>query len=464
MIKKQKPKQFQRPRGTHDILPSEAPYWDAMEKRAENLSSFYGFQKIETPHFEQTDLFSQSVGEMTDIVEKQMYSFKTRGGDHLTLRPEATAPVVRAYIENGMVAEPHPVKLWYWGSFFRHESPQRGRFREFHQWGMEIFGEEGPVVEAEVIQMMNIFFRDLGLSDVYVEVNSIGCPECRPGIKSHILSYYRSRQKKLCVDCRRRMKENYLRLFDCKEEKCAQMRQNAPQIIEHICENCKKHFKSLLEFLDEIGVSYILNPYLVRGLDYYTKTIFEFFIEKPESILTEAKKKDKEKEKSAGKSAEINTDAAPKESEASPRTHFAIAGGGRYDGLTEMLGGRATPAAGGAVGLERVIEIMRQQKVSIPEVPAARIFLVQLGDLAKRKSFRIIEQFRKEGIPLRSSLSKDSIKSQFTLAAKHGAEYVLIFGQKEALDGEIIIREMTSGIQETVPLEKLVDTVKRRLK
>lgn len=462
MSKKQKAKQFQRPRGTHDILPHEALYWSAAEEILKNISSFYGFQKIETPHIEHTELFQHSVGGTSDIVEKQMYSFRTRGSDHLTLRPEGTAPVVRAYIENGMVAEPHPVKLWYFGSFFRHENPQRGRYREFHQWGMEVFGEDGPVIEAEIIQMMYVFFGELGLKDVYVELNSIGCSDCRPNIKSQILAYYRSRQKKICVDCRRRMKENYFRLFDCKEEKCAQIRRHAPQIIEHICERCKAHFTALLEFMDEIEVPYILNPYLVRGLDYYTRTVFEFFIGKPDSILTESEHK--EENKKIDEPAGNQPNEEHKEEHAAPKTRLAIASGGRYDRLVEMLGGRPTPAAGGAVGMERVIDVMRQQKITPAESKPAKLFLVQLGDLAKRKSLKIIEQFRKEGISLKTMLSKDSIKSQFTAAGKSEAEYMLIFGQKEALDGEIIIREIVSGIQETVPLEKLIDAVRRHLK
>lgn len=449
--KKIKAKQFQRPRGTHDILPHEELWWDRIRETSKNIASFYGFQAIETPHIEDTELFLHSVGGATDIVEKQMYSFRTRGGDQLTLRPEGTAPVARAYIENGMVAEPHPVKMSYFGSFFRHENPQKGRFREFHQWGMEVFGEEGQVVEAEIIQIMYAFFKELGLQDAFVELNSIGCPECRPQIKAHILSYYRSRAKKLCVDCRRRMKENYLRLFDCKEEKCVQVRNNAPQIIEHICERCTAHFKALLEFMDEAQIPYILNPYLVRGLDYYTKTVFEFFIGKPENDAREARVHEGEKK-------EEHAHEAP------ARTRFAIAAGGRYDGLVELLGGRPTPAAGGAVGIERVIEMLRQQKVKLEESKPAKVFLVQLGDLAKRKSLRIMELFRNEGIAIKSSLAKDSIKSQFTLAAKSGAEFLLVFGQKEALDNEIIIREMTSGIQETVPIEKLIDAVKRHIK
>jgi histidyl-tRNA synthetase len=442
--KKIKSKQFQRSRGTHDILPEEQSYWDALRNATDSLASFYGFGRIETPHFEDTELFYHSVGMLTDIVEKQMYSFKTRGGDQLTLRPEGTAPVVRAYIENGMLNLPHPVKLAYLGSFFRHETPQKGRFREFHQWGLEAFGEEGAVVEAEIIQIFHVLFKDLGLQDVFVELNSIGCAECRAHVKSQILGYYRSKSKKLCQDCRRRMKENYLRIFDCKEEKCVQLKQNAPQIIEHICDKCKGHFKSLLEFMDEIQVPYILNPYLVRGLDYYSRTVFEFFVGKPEGSAPEVVEEGKEAN---------NT----------PKLNFAIASGGRYDGLVEILGGRPTPAAGGAVGLDRVIEVMRQQKIKPVEKEISKMFLVQLGDLAKKKSLKIIEQFRKEGITLHTSLAKDSIKSQFTLAAKSGAEYVLVFGQKEALDGEIIIREMNSGIQETVPLEKLLDGVKRRI-
>lgn len=467
-MKKNKTKQFQRPRGTHDILPEAELYWKLIEESAQEVSSFYGFGKIDTPHFEDTDLFYHSVGVGTDIVEKQMYSFKTRGGDSLTLRPEGTAPVVRAYIENGMVAEPHPLELWYYGSFFRHENPQRGRFREFHQWGLEVIGEAGAIVEAEIIQMMHVFFSKLKLQDVYVELNSIGCPQCRGQVKSQILAYYRARSKKLCMDCRRRMKENYLRLFDCKEEKCMQVKHGAPQIIEHICDACKTHFKSLLECMDETGVPYILNPYLVRGLDYYTRTVFEFFVGKPEGVFQEMGKKDKKEESEIKEDKKENVENASseknEEERGSTKPHFAIASGGRYDGLVELLGGRGTPAAGGAVGIERVIEIMRQQKVKMPSESSPRIFLVQLGDLAKRKSLKIFEDFRKAHIPLRTSLSKDSIKAQFTIAAKGGAEYVLVFGQKEALDSEIIIREMTSGIQETVPLEKLADAVRRRMK
>ena len=445
-MKKSKPKQFQRPRGTHDILPELEFYWKLAHERADELSSFYGFRRIATPHFEDTDLFYHSVGALTDIVEKQMYSFKTRGGDALTRRPEGTAPIVRAYIENGMLSEPHPVKLWYEGSFFRHESPQRGRFREFRQWGMEVFGEEGPVVEAEIMQIMHAFFTEVGIADVYVELNSIGCIECRSVIKSAVMGYYRNRSRRLCINCRRRIKENYLRIFDCKEEQCIELRENAPQMIEHICGTCKAHFKALLEFMEEIRVPYSLNSYLVRGLDYYTRTVFEFFTGKPSRGNGDEKKQDDESNDAAGK------------------LPLAIASGGRYDGLVELLGGRPTPAAGGAVGLDRIIEIMRQQKVKLPHEKAAKIYLAQLGDLAKRKSLTIVEQFRSAGIPIRATLAKDSIKSQFTLAGKAGAEYVLVFGQKEALDGEIIIREMNSGIQETVPLTKLIDSVRRRLK
>ncbi|MEK7636668.1 MAG: histidine--tRNA ligase [Patescibacteria group bacterium] len=461
MMKKIKIKTFQRPRGTHDILPEAGHYWKTVREKAEELSAFYGFRRIETPHFEDSDLFCRGVGTATDIVEKQMYSFKTRGDDHLTLRPEATAPVVRAYIENGMFNEPHPVKLWYEGSFFRHESPQKGRFREFHQWGLEALGEEGPVIEAEIIQVMSLFFREIGIVDSCVELNSIGCRECRSTIRSQIMGYYRSRSRKLCVNCRRRIKENYFRIFDCKEEKCVQLRENAPQIIEHICDPCKNHFRTLLEFMEEVQVPYTLNPYLVRGLDYYTRTVFEFFVRKPVTDASDGHEEgaqgNPEDQKNEDGHVEPNSDHSQKHS-------FAIAGGGRYDGLAELLGGRPTPAAGGSVGLERVIEVMRQQKIKTSHEKSAKIYLVQLGDLAKRKSLKIIEQFRQAGIPIRATLAKDSVKSQFTLAGKVGAEFVLVFGQKEALDEEIIIREMNSGIQETVPLAKLIESVKRNLK
>jgi len=447
-----KAKTFQRPRGTHDILPEEQMLWGKCRDVLRSLSSFYGFGRIDTPHFEDTDLFLVGVGKTTDIVSKQMYSFKTRGGDQLTLRPEGTAPIARAYVEHGMASWPQPIKLYYEGSFFRHESPQRGRFRELHQWGIELIGEENAVADAEVIQVFRAFLGEWGFKDAAVEVNSVGCPSCRASYKGQLSQFYRSRTRGLCRDCKERLKENPLRLLDCSEEGCAAIKKSAPQILDRLCEACRNHFKSLLEFLEEAGIPYVLNPHLVRGLDYYTRTVFEFFVEsggKHEDAVSSA----------------LNEVVTEKdESAKEPQKRLAVVGGGRYDGLIELLGGRPTPAVGGAMGLERIVHLIKARAQNIPESKKPKVFLVQLGDLAKKKSFRIMEELRKANITMAESLGRDSIRSQLNIADRVGAEFALLLGQKEALDDMVILREMSSGIQESLPQSKLIEMLRRKLK
>lgn len=455
---KDKSKIFQSPRGAHDILPEDERLWDKMRDSIRALSNFYGFERVETPHFEDTDLFFIGVGATTDIVAKQMYSFKTRGGDQLTLRPEGTAPIARAYVEHGMAAWSQPVKLHYVGSFFRHESPQRGRFRELHQWGLELLGDDGAVADAQVIQLFYVFLQEWGIGDTVVEVNSIGCPSCRPAYRSQLTQYYRSKIRGLCRDCKDRFKENPLRLLDCKEERCMTFKKSAPQVLDRLCEACRGHFKTLLEFLEESKIPYVLNVHLVRGLDYYTRTVFEFFVEevpKKESPPAEGE------ETAAGEERKIEKEAA---GPGGPAKKLAIVGGGRYDGLVELVGGRPTPAVGGALGLDRLIEIVKARRDKVPAPPRHKVFLVQLGDLAKKKSFRIMEELRKAGISAAESLGRDSIRSQLKIADRVGADFSLIFGQKEALDDMVIIREMSSGIQESILQTKLVETLKRKLK
>ena len=447
---KDKPKNFQRPRGTHDILPEEQALWEKVRDSIRAISSFYGFERIDTPHFEATDLFYVGVGKATDIVSKQMYSFKTRGGDPLTLRPEGTAPIARAYIEHGMASLPQPVKLYYVGSFFRHESPQRGRYRELHQWGVELIGDEGAVADAQVIQVYWAFLREWGLGDAMVEVNSVGCPGCRPAYRQQLTQYYRPKARGLCRACRERFRENPLRLLDCTEEKCAVVKKSAPQLLDRLCEACRNHFKLLLEFLEENDIPYVLNPHLVRGLDYYTRTVFEIYVEE------------------AAPPAAVPPPPAALPAVAAASTalarRLAVVGGGRYDGLIELVGGRPTPAVGGALGLERLITLIRGGGAKLPPPVKIHVFLVQLGELAKKKSFRVMEELRRAGISAAESLGRDSIRSQLKIADRVGAGYALILGQKEALDGMIIVREMSSGIQETIPQEKLIETLKRKLR
>ncbi|OGZ95618.1 MAG: hypothetical protein A3I44_03910 [Candidatus Sungbacteria bacterium RIFCSPLOWO2_02_FULL_51_17] len=459
--KKQKQKEFQTPRGMHDILPEDQKYYERIRSVLRTLFSYYGFGRIDTPILEDTDLFLHGVGHSTDIVEKEMYSFKTEGGDALTLRPEGTAAVARAYTEHGMFTRPQPVKLYYEGPFFRHEAPQRGRYRQFHQIGLELIGEEGAVADAEIMHVVWLLFKELGIKDLMYHVNSVGCQSCRPAYRSALVSYYRNRAKGLCRNCKRRFKLNPLRLLDCKEEKCVMVKKSAPQILDHVCESCKKHFTLLLEFLDEDGISYTLNPHLVRGLDYYTKTAFEILTDPSAPSKKEAPKV------VAGVSGDVAPEGEKKEpiAEAEPLPRaLELGGGGRYDGLTELLGGKQTPAVGVAVGVERIIEVMKMQQVRVPERAKPRVFFVQLGDLAKKKSFKIIEELRSAGISMAESLGKESIKSQLKIADRVEGEYSLILGQKEAIDGTIIIREMSSGIQEVVPFDKLIELLKRKLK
>lgn len=425
-------------------MPEDQKYFQRLFSVSENILKFYGFEKIDTPILENTELFLKGVGLSTDIVQKQMYSFRTRGGDSLTLRPEGTAPVVRAYIEHGMQNLPQPLKLWYWGPFFRHENPQSGRFRQFWSVGIEVFGEESPVADAQIIQIFYNILKEIGLKNLVVEINSIGDSQCRPYYKRLLTNYFRHRESSLCPDCKRRLKENPLRVLDCKEERCQKARPQAPQILDHLCEQCNQYFKEVLEFLDEIELPYRLNPYLARGLDYYSRTVFEIFAEEKTKAKTS-------EEKDVGEEDE-------------QKTTFALVGGGRYDNLAKFLGGKETPAVGAAGGVERIIQMMKIQEAKLPAQNEAKVFLAQLGSLAKRKSLKIFENFRKEKIPVFETLGRDSLKAQLSRANRLGVKYALILGQKEALEGTIIIRDMASGRQDIVKIDKLVEELKKRLK
>ena len=411
-----------------DILPEDQKYFRYIQKKSDQLLEYYGFERIDTPMVESVDLFLRSVGETSDIMEKEIYTIKTKGGDVLALRPEGTAGVIRAYIENGMNVRPHPVKLSYWGPMFRHDQPQHGRYRQFYQLGIETIGDSSEAVDAELIFLGYKLLDMLGLDNYNVHINSLGDSSCRPGYIKALKDYYKSKLKKLCSNCKNRFKTNILRLLDCKEAECIELAKEAPQTVDFLDDECKSHFKHVLEFLDEAKVPYILNPRLVRGLDYYTRTIFEFLPDEEGS-------------------------------------QSSIGGGGRYDKLVEMLGGSKTPGAGWSIGIDRVILALKEKNINIPEgLSKPKVFLVQLGEAAKRKSLNLYESLRKAGIEAKSSIGRDSIKSQLRIANRLGVRLALIFGQKEALDGTIILREMDTGVQETIPLEKIVDEIKKRLK
>jgi len=427
---------YQTPVGMHDILPRDQVHFQKVYDIVDEVARFYNFGKIDTPIVEDMELYEKGTGVTTDIVEKQMFALKTRGGDSLALRPEFTPGTARAYIQHGMNALPQPVKLYSYGPLFRYEHPQAGRFRQFHQFNFEVFGEQAAAIDAQIIQIFYSILSELKFSHLIIEVNSIGDSQCRPYYKKLLVSFLRSRQNSLCADCRRRIRENPLRVLDCKEEKCQRVKSQAPQVIDHLCDECKNHFKSLLEFLDVADLPYHLDSYLVRGLDYYTKTVFEIFSER---------------------------DVISKEEEDASVPRNALVGGGRYDALMKLLGGKDVPGVGAAAGVERIVALLKE-KGETKTGPTARIFLAQLGDLPKKKSLKLMEEFRKAKIDLAESLGRDSLRTQLARADKLKVEYTLILGQREVLDDTIVIRRMNTGEQKIVKVDKVVDEIRKRLK
>ncbi|MFA5228209.1 MAG: histidine--tRNA ligase [Candidatus Paceibacterota bacterium] len=419
-----KPK-FQRPTGTHDILPQNQGYYDKIYNTIKSVVGFYDFEKIDTPILEDFNLFIRSIGESTDIVEKEMFTLKTKGKDYLALRPEGTVPIMRAYIENGFVSLSQPVRLWYFGPFFRYEKPQAGRFRQFHQFGMEIIGESDPIVDVQSILIMYKILQELGIKQLVVKINSIGDDKCRPQYRKDLVKYLRSKKNSLCGDCQKRMKNNPLRVLDCKNEKCQNILIEAPQSVDYLCEECKKHLKDTLEYLDELKIPYSLESKLVRGLDYYTKNVFEI-----ESTLTGT----------------------------------VLAGGGRYDNLAKALGGGEISACGVAGGIERIINEMKEikSKPMLKDVPD--IFFTQIGPLAKKKSLPILEELRKAGLKVGESFGKSGLKEQLGKASRLGVKVVIILGQKEAINGMILIRNMKTSKQVEVKEEEIVKELKKTLK
>jgi len=418
-------------KGMKDILPEEQVYWDFLQKKVETIAEVYGFEKIDTPILEATSLFVRSIGKNTDVVEKEIFSFIDQGGDNVCARPEMTASVVRAYIEHGMVNRPQPVKLYSIGPVFRHDKPQAGRYRQFFQYSFEVIGDGAPIIDAELISLQYHLFKDLGL-DSSVHINSVGCPICRPQYIQVLQDYYRNKKKNLCETCKKRYLKNPLRLLDCKEKVCSEMVQDVPQIVDHLCEECHAHFVKVLEHLDEAEIPYSLNHRIVRGLDYYRRTAFEFF-----PVYHGQEKSE---------------------------TQSAISAGGRYDGLIEMLGGRElTPGSGFAGGMERVILAIKDNNIALPQPPVLDVFLAQIGDSARKKSLKLLEDLRTSGLNIKANLSKSNLSSQLGIADRLGAKFVLILGQKEVLDKTILIRDMSTGSQEIVDIRKIIAEIKKRL-
>jgi len=427
---------FQSPKGMKDVLPFEQPYWEKIRQAANKIADAYSFSRIDTPIAESAEIFERT-GEATDLVEKQMYFIKTKGGDKLVLRPEGTAAVMRAYFEHGMSKLSQPTRLFYFGPIFRYEQPQAMRFRQHHQVGFEIIGGENDAIyDAQAILAPFRLMEELKIKNLVIQINSIGCRHCRPVYIKKLQQYYKNNQDKVCVDCRKRLLTRPLRLLDCKNEKCLPIKAEAPIILDYLCSNCRKRLKETLEYLDNLSVFYTVNPYLVRGLDYYNGVIFEIFC-----------------------GVDLSSNPVVSQQNFPP----ALASGGRYDYLSEMMGERKVFAVGSSVGVERVVETMKSQGLAGQAKNEAKIFLIHIGEEAKKRDLVILEELRKSGLKALESFGKELLKSQLRAADKGKVKLALISGQKEVFEESVIIRDMGTGNQETVPLNKMVEVIKKKL-
>lgn len=414
---------YQTPKGVHDILPKDHEYHTFIKKVVRHRCRQGGYRRITTPMFEFTDVFARGIGMESDIVSKEMYTFTDKKNRSLTLKPESTAGVVRAYIQNNMANWPQPVELYYIEPHFRYDRPQKGRFRQFWQFGFEVIGESDPALDAQVIQLSHKILDDLGIAQLFtLQLNSIGCMACRPAYTQILKDFYFGKERSLCADCKYRLDKNPLRLLDCKEEDCQILAQIAPKLGDYLCDECKEYHADVKEFLTDLKIDYVENSSLVRGLDYYTKTVFEFW--------------DK-------------TDGAQN----------AIGGGGRYDGLIELMGGQPTPACGFAAGMERIIANMKREKIRVPQKDDLHVFVAQLGQESKKRCLPLITDLREAGIRTMGALGKGSIKVQLRLADKFQVPYTVIIGLTEVREGTAIIRDMKVGTQKTVQMDAVVDEI-----
>lgn len=416
-----------RPRGTADILPEQTEKWQFVERVMHCLCREYNFREIRTPVFEHTELFIRGVGEDTDIVEKEMYSFKDRGERDVTLRPEGTAPVVRAYLENNLNSGPQPVKLFYSGPMFRYDRPQAGRYRQFHQMGVEVFGSHNPCLDAEVMAMAMEFFLRLGLKHMDLHINSVGCPECRPRLGEKLRQYFKNRLESLCPNCSERYYKNPLRIIDCKNTKCQQVGVQAPATLECLCSDCEQHFIEVCNYLKALDIPYVINNKLVRGLDYYTHTAFEIM------------------------APDIGAQSS-------------IGGGGRYNNLIKAVGGPAIPGIGYALGVERVILAMEHQGINVPASNGIDVFVAVINPEARIEAFKILNDLRGEGFSADQDYLERSLKAQMKFASKIGARYTLFVGGEEFERGFAVLRDMSTGEQRDISLDEVSRSIAKEVK
>ncbi len=419
--------QFQNVRGMPDVLPDAQPLFSYIINSFSRLAESAGYSSIETPIVEDKGVFVRGVGEGTDIVDKEMYVFDDRSGNQIALRPEPTAGIVRAFIQHGMGSWPQPVKLSVVGPMFRYDRPQTGRQRQFHQLGVEVFGEGSASADAQVILLANRFYKSLGLTQLSLQLNSIGDAVCRPKYRKLLVEYLEDHKAALCETDRQRLKTNPLRVLDCKETSCRAVIADAPQTLNHLCSACQEHFASVLEYLDALEVSYELNSSLVRGLDYYARTVFEFH------GLREG-------------------------------AQSSLGGGGRYDGLVELLGGQPTPAVGFGLGIERIMLELEAENIAPAAAHPVKVFVASLGEPARLAAFKLIEQLLDAGVGAAGAVDKNGIASQLGRADRLGVPYAVIIGQKEVLDQAVILRDMASGAQEILPLNKVASELQKRFK
>ncbi|WP_440453909.1 histidine--tRNA ligase [Ruminococcus intestinalis] len=403
-------------KGTEDVLPKDSYRWQFVEDVMRKESAAYGFKEIRTPVFEHTELFARGVGQTTDVVQKEMYTFDTKGGESVTLRPEGTAGAARAMLEHGLVNDSLPIKASYFVSCYRYEKPQAGRLREFHQFGLECYGTQSPVADAELICAAQSIFDRLGIKQLRLEINSIGCPACRAEYHKALKEYFYGYKDELCETCNSRLEKNPMRILDCKSPVCSKIAQGAPKITDYLCDECKEHFASVQKYLDAAGVEYTVNPTIVRGLDYYTKTVFEFV-----------------------------TDFIGAQG--------TVCGGGRYDGLIEELGGKHLPSLGFAMGIERLLLLMDKQGIEIPKPSTCDLYVAVMGESASLKSFEIIKAVRSCGLIAETDIVGRGLRAQMKYADKIGAKFSMVLGDNEIEQGKAVIKNMSSGEHTEIVLD-----------
>lgn len=411
----------QGPKGTQDLFPKDTARWQRVEEVMRSEAALYGIGEVRTPVFEHTELFLRGVGDTTDVVEKQMYSFEDKGGRSISLRPEGTAGVVRAMLQSGIYNDGYPLKLYYFTSCYRYEKPQAGRMREFKQFGVEMFGTAEPVADAQLILLAKGIFDRLGVQNLSLELNSIGCPECRARYQKALKDYFEAHREEMCLTCLSRLERNPMRILDCKSPVCAKIGQDAPTILDYLCEDCENHFSGVKAFLDENSVEYRINSRIVRGLDYYTRTVFEFI------------------------SGDLGAQST-------------VCGGGRYDGLVEEMGGKPTPGLGFGLGMDRLMLVLEAQKIEFPGERGCEIYIASMGETALKKAMVLVQRLRSCGVAADCDLCMRGLKAQMKYASKIGAAYTLVIGEEELQNEKAELKDMDSGEKTKISLgEDFID-------